>query len=102
METWTKEVVKIKFKKGLERGAIKYQAVNYELEKNWSFFDKYLLYDKHIILSRIESAKEKSWPEPDKIWIMVQKKELFHSYIEKEIRDFLTRKNDNSNKEKKL
>lgn len=102
MEKWAQAVIETTFKKEHKQGLIKFQAVNYEIEKNWSYFDKYFLSDKHIILSRVESGKETSWIELEEIWDNVKSKALFKSYIEKEIRDFLTKKNENSNKEKKL
>lgn len=90
--------MKLRLKKEHEQGLIKFQAVNYEIEKNWSYFDKYLLSNKHIILARVESGKETSWKELDKIWEMGRDKTEYQAYIENEIHDFLKPKSVDSAK----
>ena len=54
--------------------------------------------NKHVISSKIESDKEKSWKELDKIWEMVKDKAKYQAYIENEIKDFLNQKPVNSSK----
>ena len=89
MEKWAKHVMRIKFKNELKQGTIKFQAINYETKENEHFLDKYMISNKHIILSKIESGEEKSWKELDKIWIMVQDRPIYETYIENEIKDFI-------------
>jgi len=92
MKKWAKEAVETTFKKELAQGIIEFQAINYETKENQHFIDKYMLSNKHVILSRIESGNEKSWKELDKIWKMVRDKTKYQAYIENEINDFLIQK----------
>jgi hypothetical protein len=95
MEKWAEEVVSTKFKTELENGMIKFQPVNCDKKENEVFTRKYLLSNKHVILSKTESDKEKSWKELDKIWEMVGDKATYQVYIENEIKEFLKQKTVN-------
>ena len=93
MEKWTQEIVETIFKKELDKGVIKFQAINYETKENEHFNNKYMLSNKHIILSRNESGTETYSRELEKIWEKVRDKTKYETYIENEIRAFLKHKN---------
>jgi len=89
MEKWAKYVMRKKIRNELKQGTITFQSINYETKENEHFLDKYMISNKHIILSKIESGEERSWKELDKIWIMVQDRTKYEAYIENEIKIFL-------------
>jgi thiol-disulfide isomerase/thioredoxin len=89
IEQYTQEAVEKYFDKEIKMGAVNFQAVNVEQDKNQHYVKDYQLFSKAVVISMIKEGKEVKFNNLTKIWEYVRDKEKFYDYIKTETAKFL-------------
>ena len=89
MEGYAKEVIENNFTNELKDGELIFKAVNIDEKDNKHFVDKYQLYTKALVISKIDSNKEIKYKNLSKIWECVGNKDRFFEYVINEINSYL-------------
>ncbi|MBF0313135.1 MAG: hypothetical protein HQK52_06940 [Oligoflexia bacterium] len=90
IESYTAETIKTKFASELNDSKLLWQVVNIEEMANEHFIKEYSLSTKSVVLSEVNEGKEVKWKNLDKIWNLLNDQLQFSTYIENEVRNFLT------------
>lgn len=77
------------FSKEIDGAIIELKIINIDDKENEHFIKDYDLYMQAVILSKIVDDKEIMNKNLDKIWDLVENKEKYYLYIEKEIKEFM-------------
>ncbi len=89
LEDFTKNAVMKYFSKEIDGAIIELKIINIDDKENEHFIKDYDLYMQAVILSKIVDDKEIMNKNLDKIWDLVENKEKYYLYIEKEIKEFM-------------
>jgi hypothetical protein len=89
LEAYSAEALQTGFKKELSDSVLVWRVVNYDKKENEHYIDDYKLYTKALILSRVSEGKEVKWKNLDMIWQLVENKDKFIEYVQKETREFM-------------
>lgn len=90
IEKYTTETINSKFANELKDGKLSMQVINVEEGMNNHFVKKYSLNTKSVVLSEVNEGKEVKWKNLDKVWELLGDQPQFTTYIESELRAFLT------------
>lgn len=90
LEAYTQEAVDSGFVEQLKVGSIKWLPTNTDDSASAHFVKDYDLYTKAVIVSQVVNGKEIRWKNLDKIWELVGDKEQFVTYIQSELKTFMS------------
>ena len=89
LESYSKKAIVQGFADQLKDSSLVWRTVNYDVDSNKYYLEKYQLYTKSVILSRVRDGKELTWKNLDKIWELVGDEAKFLAYVQEETRAFL-------------
>ena len=87
IEAYTKEAVFEGFKDEVNRGQVKFEAINVEEPQNEHFIRDYNLVTRSVVVARRGTAS--NYKNLDEVWKRLHSKEEFLAYVQGEIRAFL-------------
>ena len=90
LESYSQEAMSTGFAEQLKDSSIIWQVENFEQEGNEHFAKEYQLYSQSLILSRQHDGKEIEWKNLDQIWKLVGNKDKFITYVQREVKTFLS------------
>lgn len=90
IEKYTTETINSKFANELKNGKLSLQVINVEEGMNAHFIQDYSLNTKSVVLSEVLEGKEAKWKNLEKIWDLLGSEDKFSSYIENELRSFIS------------
>lgn len=90
LESYTGESIKKYFSKELKSGKVILEIINYEEEKNEHFVEEFNLYNKSLVVIKVENGKQKEWKNLDKIWEKVSDKNDYFKYVKNEVKEYLS------------
>lgn len=93
LEAYSEEALRLGFPELLEDSTLIWGTINYDSEENEHFLKDYNLFTKAVILSRVRDGNEIEWKNLDRIWDLVNDKEKFLKYVQKETEAFLIQGN---------
>ena len=70
----------------LKSGTIVYCAIDVDEARNLHYIDRYGIYTKSIVLSRIANGSEVRWKDLNRIWDLVYDKSAFVAYVRDQVR----------------
>lgn len=85
IEAYTKEVIENSFRTELDSGRLEFHSINLDEGDNARFVDEFQLTTRSVVLSELDSGRQVSWKNLDKVWQLVRDKPGFLSYISEEI-----------------
>jgi len=89
LEEYSKDAIDTNFKDEIAKGVLEFQVINVDEKRNEHFVDKYQLYTKSLVVSKMKNGEEVDHKNLDKIWEYVRDKERFYDYVTSEIKAFL-------------
>jgi hypothetical protein len=89
IEAYAKEALETAFPEEWRSGRLEWRTVNFDLEANAHYRERYGLFTSMVVLSDFRDGKERDWRDLDEVWGLVGDKAAFLAYVERETRDFL-------------
>lgn len=88
IETTVHRVIAENFVEQVKNGQVEVRAVAVDNPQNKHYIERYKLFSKAIVVSKIENGKEKKWKNLDQIW-RLRTEEQVAEYLKKEIAKLL-------------
>ncbi len=89
IESYAYEAIVTGFKDAYDSKKLQWKAVNLDETENEHFIDDYQLHTKSVVLSKIQDGKETQWKNLDRVWDLVNDREEFIAYVQKEAAVFV-------------
>jgi hypothetical protein len=89
IETYSHEAIEKGFADAIKSGKLEWKMLNTDLPENKRFIEDYSLFTKSLVLVKEENGKQTSWKNCNKVWELLNNKEAFESYVQKEVRSYL-------------
>ncbi|MCP4290999.1 MAG: hypothetical protein GY780_04080 [bacterium] len=89
LEEYATEAVSTGFAEQLGNGSLVWRTANFEEDSNKHLATKYGLYTQALVVSQIQDGKEVRWENLKAIWPLVNDKEGFVSYVQRQIKSFM-------------
>lgn len=89
IEKYTKEALGKYFFDKVTSGSIDYQVINVEEKGNEHYTQKYKLYTKSVVFSKVKEGKEVEYKNLEQVWQYLRSKEKFYEYIREEAEKFM-------------
>jgi len=89
IEAWTEETVRREFAREIESGWVNWQAINAQEDANAHYADQYKIAGQTVILAAWQDGKVVRWKSLDEVWDLLQNKDSFQDYIEREVVAFM-------------
>lgn len=89
LEQYSDEAIRQGFGDELKTGRLEWRSINFEEPVNQHFEEDFQLHTQSLILVRIVNGKQKSWKNLEKIWELVGVKEIFMTYVQDELTEYL-------------
>lgn len=89
IEAYAEEVVKSRFAKDLESGALAWKVVNYDEPENEHFIKEFSLVSASLVLVEINDEGPVRFEVLQKAWSLVRDESSFDQYVRQSIRDYI-------------
>ena len=89
IEVITKNTVENNFANQLQKGIVKFKAIDYDKKGNQHFINDYKLINQAVILVKYINGKAAKWKNCKKVWDYVDNESKLSRYISNEITGFI-------------
>lgn len=89
IEAWSSEALHQGLADALSDGRLVWSPVNIDEKENKHFVSDYGLYTKSLVLVEEKEGEAGRWVNLTKVWQLLQDKEEFLHYVQRETREFL-------------
>ena len=89
IESYIKESLDNFYAQELKEGKVKWESINFDLDENQHYMDKFNIYNQTLIIMKYKKGKEKNWKACEKVWQLTQKKDEFFKYVQNEVKAYL-------------
>ena len=90
IEAYSQEALETAFPEELKSGRLVWRPTNIDEESNAHFVQDYQLYTKSVVLVDEREGKQQGWKNLADVWKLLNDKQQFIAYIQKEARACLT------------
>ena len=88
IEEFTKEALNKNFSGDITDGNLVWRVIEVDNRDNIHFAKKYSLVTKSVVLSKIRDGKEVEWKNLDRVWSLLDDRDVFVDYVSTNINDF--------------
>lgn len=89
LEAYSEEALREGFPEMLKDSTLVWGTINYDRKENEHYLKDYNLFTKALVLTRVRDGNEVEWKKLDRIWDLVNNKEKFLNYVQKETETFI-------------